>query len=215
MLASADCQSGETVIMARNGKGKSNRRITTKPTLAPLPSLVGPPQVQIDNNRVAKAEWADPDASPRGPVKTVKSWRTSCPIRRMATSLNSTGKITREHIAAADRLRGLWDVAMIGLSGRRMPWVYLERSMTMPTTPTPTALRQTRAYARVRRCLQLFSPAQQELIHGVVLDCVPVARWAREHGRCCPNTAIKRLIEVLDRLVVHFCHEITRHGLPA
>jgi hypothetical protein len=202
--------------MARNCKGKHNsRRHTTKPTLAPLPSLVGPPQAQIDSGRVAKAEWADPGASPRGLAKTVKSWRTFCPIRRMAERLNASGDITREHIAAYDRLRQLWDVACFGLSGRRIPWVFYERSLTVPTAPTPTAMRQTRAYARVQRCLQLFSPDQQNLIHSIVLGCMPVARWAREHGRCCPNTAIKRLIDVLDKLVDYFRQEIQRHGLPA
>jgi hypothetical protein len=196
--------------MARH---RNNAR-AARPTLAPLPSLA-PPQVQIATGKVAQAEWVDPDASPRGPAKTVRHFRVYDPIRRMTERLHGS-PVTHLHLAACERLRGLWDMAWIGLTGcSQMKWQFSEPSNETPTTPTRASVLQARAHARLQKCLKLFTLDQQQLIHHVVLLCRPLAHWRREHGHCCWATANKRLVEVLDRLVVYFKSEIARFGLPA
>jgi hypothetical protein len=173
-----------------------------------------PPEAQIARGRVAPAEWLDPDAHPRGPVRTVRHWRAFDPIRRMAEHMNGSGKVTVEHVAAADRLRWLWDVAKHGLSGR-MPWRYHEKLQEAPTGPTRAALQQARAARQVEKCLKRFTQAQRELIDGIVLRCMTVSQWVRTYRRCSQTTAARQLVAVLDRLVDYFKGEIERYGLPA
>jgi hypothetical protein len=204
--------------MARARKTSRQRRANvraSRPSLAPLPSLTPPPEVQIASGKVAHGEWSDPSASPRGPAKIVRHWRAADPIRRMHEHMNGVGKVSAEHVAACDILRRLFDAARIGLTGRRMPWVYREPSHDTPSTPSAAAVRQARADARLRRCLERFTLDQRALIEDVVLNCMTVSKWARRRGNCCATTAAKRLVEVLDKLVAYFQDELERFGLPA
>src|SRR6516165_7567289 len=128
--------------MARRFK----RSASTLPLLAP--ELFIPAAIQLANRQVQRAEWNDPEgvsATAARTGKRVRGWRAFCPLRRLAERLNGSGAITPEHVTAADLLRQNWDIATLGLSGNRAPWVYAD-PMHMPRSGAGRlALRQVRA----------------------------------------------------------------------
>jgi hypothetical protein len=203
--------------MAKHRKpGRSARA-----TLAALPSLEihSPSAIQLSNRLVQRASWNDPaegaTISAARSAKQVKGWRSFCPLRRLLERTNGASGITIEHVTAADLLRMQYDIASLGLSGKRAQWVYIDSNFLPSAGPTTAALAQTRAIRTVRRAMRIFTAEQQDLVHCIVLQNWPISRWQKERGIGSHGTATAKLVACLDLLVEHFDAEIERYGLAA
>jgi hypothetical protein len=183
------------------------------PTLAQLsPEFFAPTPVQFGNRLVTRAEWIDPaDSNPnRRAAKLVHGWRKFDPLRRLNTHLD----ITLEQLAAADFLRRHYDVARLGLTGPRQPWLYADPLHGPMTGFSRAALAQAKAARAVARCLKIFNREQRECVEQVILNNVAFTSWWRSKG-VGRQRAKMVLLMVLDLLVTHYASEIIRHGLAA
>jgi len=161
-----------------------------------------------------RAEWRDPeDMNPnRRTAHNIVGWRSFDPLRKLAARRGSP--VTAEHITAADLLRQQYDLARIGLSAKREPWVYTDIANVPRDGPTRAAQMQTRAIREVQRALAIFSPVQRALVEHTVLNNGSVRSWALGCGLSCAE-GMTLLIVALDRLVEHYRSEIDQRGLAA
>ena len=78
--------------------------------------------------------------------------------------------------------------------------------------PGAAAVRTARLSRVFQRAMDLFSPAQREMIHFVLLLNRTVNKWCatrRETGlTVCASTEMGRLLAILDVLATHFASEI-------
>jgi hypothetical protein len=195
---------------------RSRRR--SRQTLAALPSLelATPGAIRLSNRTAMLARWIDPDdlAPNRRSAKEVHGWRSFCPLRRLVERANGASGITMEHVTAADLLRREWDIASIGLSGRKTPWMFTDALHLPRSGPSRAAVRQVRAIRNVQRVMRLFVDAQRDLIEWIILRNQPVLRWRTARG-IAQRAAMPMLVGVLDELVRHFDDEIRRFGVAA
>jgi hypothetical protein len=166
-----------------------------------------PPEVRKANATVMPGEWNDPDDDDprRRTAKTVKAWRTTCPLRwRIRRHGAERSGYTPEHLAAADRLRLLADGAGIGFQGERPMRPVNEPRLFRPSQgPTRTALRQYKCGMEFVRVWALFDEATRALLAAVLLANTALTRYAAQVGQR-PTLVKERLVEALDRLVAWF-----------
>lgn len=195
----------------------STHRRRGAPSLAPLPCLADPPQARLAKGAVAsvmRSEWTDPDdikPNARHTARRIVGYRSFCPLRR-AMRHDGSG-ITELHIAAADKLREIWDVARLGYSANAHPLVHVVTAQRPRSGPSQAEQARERADRTLRRALALFTAAQRELLDAVVLRNITVHAFAstvaNETGqRFDPNTMRGKLIAVLDVLATHWQSEL-------
>jgi hypothetical protein len=161
--------------------------------------------------RVVPARWRDPDdlkPNASRQQRLVTGYRTFCPLRRMSGGNNS--QITERHIAAADHLRTMFDIAGLGLT----PVVDLSGTYAYCRPrlgPNQAALGQARAESECRIALARFTTDQNELMIFVVLGNKSLYAWcAHEAARrglvksLDAKIEMGRLLAILDILVDHF-----------
>jgi hypothetical protein len=88
--------------------------------------------------------------------------------------------------------------------------------------PTPTEVRQARAWRGFQRAMAMYGPADRELLTHVVLLNRSIASWCAEQRAAGlvmdDKPTVRRLVSILDRLVEHFRGEVDRErnrGLAA
>jgi hypothetical protein len=140
-------------------------------------------------------------------------------LRRCMAQHGTASSVTAKHVAAADKLRRLADLAAIGCTGRKDLWLPIQ-AMQPPgplTGHSLAAIRQAKAWPAYRRAMVLFSVNERELIAFVILLNWSVTRWVsrlREQGRSAMvNVEQGKLLAILDVLAEHFASEIERHGV--
>jgi hypothetical protein len=164
---------------------------------------------------VVAARWVDPDdnrPSARGSARTVRGWRAYCPLRRARERKGSL--LTERHVAAADILRRLWDLARLGPTDARAAG--LAGAEPGPRSGPPTAAQvQARAANDLRIALALFSPVQLRMLEIIVLRCASIYAWCileAEHLHLPKpldqRVELGRLIAVLDILAQHWRDEV-------
>ena len=169
----------------------------------------GPPrvrQVVAGPAAVMRASWRDPEdlrPNARRP-REVTGYRSSCPLRRMSAARGSP--ITERHVAAADHLRTLADLARIGFSGRVGVLPISAAAYGPRAGPTAAAIRQAFASVDLSRCLRRFPPSEQLMLIAVVLLSTPIIVWC--WGRLDPKAETRRLVGILDRLTDHYSTEV-------
>lgn len=157
---------------------------------------------------VMRSAWRDPDdlnPNARNP-REIKGWRRYCPLRRIAAG---GGQVTWQHIAAADELRRIYDIAEIGWSGARdgTPVVALRYGPLLG--PSAGAQDQERAGREMTRVRRRFA-AKWDLIDTIILRNYPMQHWCRLRAGRRPQVEMGRLLEVLDELAEHFATEVER-----
>jgi hypothetical protein len=192
---------------SRHGRGNS--------TLPALASLVetGPPEIRRINHSVLKDTWVDPDDL-RPNVRTgrtVTGHRAFCPLRWCQKRHGGRSSFNEEHVAAADRLRVAFDGARLGFAALK-DWRPIQSIAYRPSMgPTATALRQLRCRRAFDRAWNLFDSPARRLLALVVLENLAVGPTAETLGLTKP-LATQKLVEALDRLVVHFGIRETRRA---
>jgi hypothetical protein len=114
--------------------------------------------------------------------------------------------ITVAHIHAADRLRRITDLALLGYTGV----VELLGSHRQPgpsAGPTLAALAQAGSAGELRRALSRFTADQTRMLAAIVLSGWSIQAWCAERERT-PAIEMGRLIAVLDILALHWHIEI-------
>jgi hypothetical protein len=196
--------------MARKRPGRS--------TLAPLPSLLQ--NLPPDTRRmagdglvaVAKGTWRNPDDIQPNALhkpREITGYRTFCPLRKMQRHGSA---IEDTHIHAADRLRLVVDLAVIGPSGLRMLLLVSMQSAGFgPTTgPTRNAVRQAEAWKEAVRMLRVFTPNQRSMLSEIVLLNRSIPKWCALTGVKCVKRETGKLIAILDILASRYASEIQR-----
>jgi hypothetical protein len=183
------------------------RRKRSAATLQPLPSLVAerPPLVQRLNEVVMKSDWIDPDDNnpTRRTARTVSGYRRTCPLRRCLARLGEMSRFTDLHVRAADRLRCLFDGAMLGFSALK-DWRPVTAINYRPATgPTTQAMQQLRCRRRFDQVWALFTIEVRAILALVVLHCQGVTAAAAMLGMS-KALVIERLTEALDLLADHW-----------
>jgi hypothetical protein len=176
-------------------------------TLQPLPSLVAekPPAQQRTNETVMKAEWLDPtDSDPRRRVLlTASGYRRTCQLRRCLARLGHLSRFTEVHALAADRLRVIFDGAMLGFSALR-DWRPVQSvQFRVSPGPTTTAMRQLRCRQAFDQVWSLFTVEVRAILALVVLRREGVTAAAATLGLR-KALLTQCLIEALDRLCLWF-----------
>jgi hypothetical protein len=185
--------------------------------LPPPLTLADPPAVRRLAREgaaaVARHDWADPDdtrPSAARVARRVQGWRTFCPLRRMQGS--SSSGIIAEHVAAADKLRELVDLARLGYSGDRAN-IFVHLTPQPRTTLGAAGMAQAAAGRAVTRALALFTPGQRLMLLSVILTNQSLQSWSQDRasitGRAVSAAVEKgRLLALLDLLAAHFAAEI-------
>lgn len=168
----------------------------------------GPPRVRQIMGGVVRASWRDPDdirpSASRRP-REIDGFRAFCPLRRIAAA---GGPITDRHIAAADHIRGLYDLARLGWASVRDLRMYQRLPPGPSSGPTAGQVSQARAAHDLNRCLKSLVPLERDLVERVVLGNEAVAVWCIRFPWLTPHTARTTLIVVLDRVADHYAFEV-------
>jgi hypothetical protein len=194
-----------------------------------LPSLLpdGPPAIQRATEKIMRGHWRDPDDIRPGAAHTareVAGYRRTDPLRRCRARHGDRSSFSEDHIIAADILRRLADAVAVGLSGAkdRFNMMFIQFATQPRTGPTPTEVRQARAWRGFQRAMAMYGQADRELLTHVVLLNRSIAGWCQEKralGLIADDKAtVRRLVGILDRLVEHFRGEVDRErnrGLAA
>ena len=176
-----------------------------------LSDPTGPPRVrQIAGGRgaVMRAAWRDPDDFRRQArrAREIGGWRTLCQLRRMAIQAGSG--ITERHIAAADQLRAVADLAAYGHSSSDGAGLPVTAITYGPRAgPSDPAVAQVDAAMNLLRAMRRLAPDQRLILMHVVLFNGTIAEWVRA-GRLNPQIEMGYLIGALDLLAVHYGFEI-------
>lgn len=189
------------------------------PSLKVLPSLlIPPPDMQLVNRTVQKAEWTDPlDMNPqRRLARQVSGWRRRDPLRECLARHGDASSFSLDHIRAADVLRNLYDGTTIGFtSAARMAGLPVTSVTYRPALgPTRTAQRQQRCGYKLRRVLGAFPPEEKALLLAVVLLNRPIARVAAAWGEG-RHGLMKILVSALDKLVDVLADDLARTDMAA
>jgi len=166
-----------------------------------------PPVTRIAARTVMRAEWADPEDTRPGAARAarkVHGWRSYCPLRRMAG--NPASGITPAHVMAADKLRELWDLAILGRSAG-MAMVYITRSPGPSQGFGPADLARVAAFRALRRALAPFDPTALDMIYAILLRNLSLHAWAIVAASNVRAERI-RLRAVLEHLARHFDTDI-------
>jgi hypothetical protein len=190
------------------GKAKSRRRRGNgTPTLRPLPSLLadGPPDQRKINQTAMRGEWLDPDDL-RPNVRTgrtVSGHRAYCPLRWCLRRHGARSSFSKDHIVAADKLRGYFDGARLGYGGL-MDWMPITAKLYRPMLgPDRRSLRQWQARRQFDRAWSLFDDPARAMLASVVLMNVAVGPTAETLG-ITKAQATERLVAALERLCEHW-----------
>jgi hypothetical protein len=183
-----------------------------------LPSLVdGPPDIQRQTGKAMKSSWRDPtDTVPTAArtAREVTGHRAYCPLRWCQRRHGARSSFSADHVAAADRLRLLFDGSRLGFNtrhdiGQSVNEITYRRPLTGPGY---SAMKQLTFTHRFVDAWNLFDEPARQVLAGVVLNNRAVGPTARTLGltpaRC---TAI--LVEALDLLCRHF--DIRGHHIAA
>lgn len=166
---------------------------------------------------VTLSRWPDPTddrPSARAKQRTVRGWRQFCILRQCAEKKGSL--ITEKHIAAADHLRLLYDLARLGPAKARADEVLPDGMFGPLSGPTTAAEAQAKAAAELRSALDLFTAEQSRMLQVIVLQNRSIGSWcsleAERQGLAKPleqRLEMGRLLAVLDILCAHWRDQIT------
>jgi hypothetical protein len=170
---------------------------------------LGPPRVQQTHQKAMRASWRDPDDLRPNARKgrEISGWHSFDPLRVLARDPSSG--VTEDHIRAADHLRGLNDIAGIGMSSRDnvLP---IGATVHLPRFgPVPAAVRAARAARELMRVMRRFSAEAWRMVTVIVLWNRTLHLWCQESGGS-EARELGRLLAALDLLAEHFASEIDR-----
>jgi hypothetical protein len=119
-----------------------------------------------------------------------------------------------EHILAADELRRIYDLARLGMMGRRHPWIYFDTTIAPKLGPTHSELANYRAWKALGRVRRRLTAANWTLLGWFVLENLSVGKWVEKEEkagrRCCPKATMQMIVLIMDVLVEHFGDAIRR-----
>jgi hypothetical protein len=182
-----------------------------------LPPLIAekPPEIQLLNERVMRADWNDPsDSTPNASrtARQVSGHRAFCPLRWCVRRHGERSQITAKHVLAADHLRRLADGILFGFNGNRNPFLYSDMHPGPLLGPPQPALRRARCWKPFVRAMALFTQPQRRLVTAIVLLNRSVSSWveelADEGRRVVARVEMQKLVVCLDALAEHFDREI-------
>lgn len=152
---------------------------------------------------VERAEWADPDDLDPTNMATArrKQARRIDGFRRVSVIANlharSPREITRQHLAAAERLTRHFEVGCEGAKGAGGRGGADDSEPGWPTRQRIFAL------TRYREAIQALGPRLAALVCAVVLANTPINQLARRIG-ISPDRTQGRLAAAMDRLCDHY-----------
>jgi hypothetical protein len=157
-----------------------------------------------------RAGWADPDDNRPNAARrarTISGHRVFCPLRRMAAMPGS--HITAAHILAADRLRRIADLALLGYTGV-VELIGSHRQPGPASGPSLAAIAQAESGRELRRAFARFTADQSRMLAAIVLAGWSIQAWCHSapDDRTSPAIEMGRLIAVLDILAMHWGCEI-------
>jgi hypothetical protein len=164
---------------------------------------------------VMVAEWVDPDdirPNAAKSARTIRGFRSFCPIRRMA-AMPATG-VTIEHVMAADKLRELWDQVRVGFTAAGNPLMLAVLVSPQPRTgPNAGEIERAKSARALRRAVAILSLPEQALMSAIILQNQSIRYFCRSHtertGFYLDQDVTKvRLMMVLNKLKDHFAGEI-------
>jgi hypothetical protein len=204
------------------------KKRAARSTIPPLASLDPdrPPDVRLaarsGPSAIVRSEWVDPDdirPNASRTARTIVGYRSYCPLRRCRDTHGDAAAYSLQHIVAADELRRLADVVLIGFGGRRDMITIQAITYGPRNGPTRAAIRQAQAWPAYRRAMAPFAAGQRELIAHVLLMNWSIQRWVaglKDRGeQADPKQETGRLVAILDILAEHFGVEIERIGVAA
>jgi hypothetical protein len=189
---------------------KGDVRHGAKVTLGLLPSLADkPPAHQIAVGKLIAAEWRDPadlDAL-RREGRTVAGWRRSCVLRR-SQQCNASSPFTEQHVAVADIMRRLYDVARLGYSAPKDGLLPVTAIMYRPALgPSKRAEASAKAARDFARAWAILADYEQSIVEALILNGVSIEEVMQDRHWCHEKT-VRLLVAALDRLCEHFDQEI-------
>jgi hypothetical protein len=159
--------------------------------------------------------WRDPEDDRPSAARTAREiagHRAYCPLRWNIRRHGTASAITERHVWAADRLRRVFDLAVMGASGPREMVPVLSIVYGPRTGFSAAAMAQPKAHREVRRVMALFSTEDRMLITTVVLFNRAVSFWCqarRERGLPgYPKVEMARLVVCLTLLEQHYAAEL-------
>jgi hypothetical protein len=202
----------KAAAVARRGK----RTTSTTPSL----HAEVPPTIQRTSGKVMTGTWVDPTDTAPSAARTprlVKGFRRPCLLRFCRARHGDRSAFSAEHVAAADELRRIYDLARLGASGRKNPWVYCDVAAQPKLGPTVSEMAAYEAWREMGRVRKRITDADWFLLGWFVLESLSVNRWVEKEHRAgrkaYQKTVMQTLVRGLDTLVEHFGEVIRRHGV--
>jgi hypothetical protein len=188
--------------------------------LKPLsPHADAPPEIQRLAGKVMTGVWRDPadiNIASRN-AKEIRGWRQPCMLRWCRTRHKDRSPFTAEHVVAADELRRVYDLARLGATGKKNPWIYTDIYVQPKLGPTQSEMAGYRAWREMGRVRKRFTTADWYLLGWFVLENLSVGKWVEKEvaagRRCDPKAVMQRIVGMMDVLVEHFGDVIRRADL--